>query len=268
MKAKFMLAICAISALSLGGCLDYQDELDALDYRVTELEKMKDKVNKLNADLKTLQLIVDAIDGADYITKVTESRNGYIVTFAEYGDVLVRHGEDGEDGADGSDGKDAQAPNISIIKGADGEYYWTLNGEIILVDGQAVRASGHDGKDGKDGKDGEDGVDGRDGVDGQDGQNGQDGADCVSITPQVRFNETTEKWEISVDGGESWIDTGMGYKGKDGKDGEDGKDGKDAVSFISKLVIVTDQEGNEYAEFTLTNGTVFRLPIGNKGNKS
>ena len=47
-------------------------------------------------------------------------------------------GQDGQDGQDGEDGKDGVSPTI-IYK--DGEFYWALNGELIMVDGKPVPAT-------------------------------------------------------------------------------------------------------------------------------
>ena len=248
MKTKLYIAALALSAMPMVGCTDYQDELDALEYRVSVLENMKDR---LNSELVALQVIADAAYGADYITNVTNTGEGYIITFADRGAILIRHGSDGADGADGTNGEDAQAPNIGIVMGTDGDYYWTLNGELIYVDGHPVRANGHDGVDGRNGVDG---IDGRDGVDGRDGR---------SITPEVRINETTGQWEITVNGGATWIPTGVGATGRDGRDGRDGVDGQngqDAKSFFDKVEIVTS-DGENYVQFTLKNGTVFRIPL-------
>ena len=249
MKTKHYIAALAITAMPMAGCTDYQDELDALEYRVSVLEKMKDR---LNSELEALTVIADAAYSADYITNVTNTGEGYIITFADRGAILIRHGSDGEDGVNGSNGQDAQAPSIGLVLGNDGNYYWTLNGEIIYVDGQPIRANGHDGVDGRDG---------RDGVDGRDGQDGRDGR---SVTPEVRINESTGQWEITVNGGTTWIATGVGATGRDGRDGRDGvdgQDGKDANSFFEKVEITTADNGDEFVVFTLKNGTSFRIPL-------
>ena len=189
-----MLAIVLVAG-TFTSCTDYQDEINALDYRVTELEKM---AKRINSDLESLQIIADALENADYITNVTPNSEGYIITFKKAGAVLIRNGKDG------LDGQDAQMPDISMKKGADGFYYWTLNGEFVVSpDGNLVRASG------------------KDGIDGQDGQDGKDGKDGVAIAPKVRINEQTLYWEVSYDGGATWITTNIYSKGKDGKDGKD-----------------------------------------------
>ena len=53
-----------------------------------------------------------------------------------------------------------KTPTISVKKDIDGIYYWTVNGEWLIVDGNKVKAEGSDGEDGMDGNDGSDGTDG------------------------------------------------------------------------------------------------------------
>ena len=73
-------------------------------------------------------------------------------------------------------------------------------------------------------------------------------------TSQVRINPTTSIWEISSDGGQTYISTGVSAVGRDGKDGRDGD------SFFESVVIVEDN-GGQYALFTVRNGVRFRVPI-------
>ena len=159
-----LTAIITIVAPAFTACTDYQDEINALDFRITVLENL---VRQLNSDLESMQVIVNAMEEGDYITNVTENSQGYIITFNKSGAVVIK---DGKDGQNGRDGKDAQIPDISVKQGEDGYWYWTLNGEYITnSNGESVRANGKDGLDGKDGKDGENGKDGQDGKDGIDG---------------------------------------------------------------------------------------------------
>jgi len=165
------------------GCTDYQEELDALDYRVTYLEEL---VNQINTELAGIKTITDAVSKGDFITNVTENEEGYIITFKEHGAVQIKHG------ATGKDGKDAEAPEITVEQDGDGNWYWKLNGKWLTDDiGNRIRSNGTDGKDGKDGK---------------------------AVAPQVRIN-SNGNWEISPDGGTTWNDTGTAASGVDGKDG-------------------------------------------------
>ena len=103
--------------------------------------------------------------------------------------------------ADGQDGKDGSAENfdMSVQKGEDGIWYWTVNNKWIFDEnGNRMRAGGIDGKDGKDGK---------------------DDINLSLPIPIVRINPTTRLWEISTDNGVTFISTGTPADGKDGKDG-------------------------------------------------
>lgn len=71
------------------------------------------------------------------IVSVTETADGYIITFSDGTTIEVKNGKDGKDGKDGQPGADGQPGT-----------------------------PGADGKDGVDGQPGKDGVDGKDGADG------------------------------------------------------------------------------------------------------
>ena len=283
----FLLALIT-AAGTFTSCTDYQDEIDALDYRVTVLEEL---VKRINHDIEALQIVVEAMADGDYITNVTEYDDSYIITFNKAGAIVVKDGEKG------NDGQDANVPNISVLPDEKGDYYWVLDGEWLLdEDGNKIYANGKDGKDGKDGLDGKDGVDGRDGKDGKDGVDGRDGKDGRDgldgkdgkdgIAPQVRINDETGLWEISIDGGESWVSTSTYATGKDGKngrdgrdgadgkdgrdgrdgadgrDGKDGKNGADGNNVFEEVRIVTHDDGLQYVEFKLKgSGIVFYVPL-------
>ena len=76
-------------------------------------------------------------------------------------------------------------------KDTDGIYYWTLDGEFIVVDGQKIKAQGTDGNNGADGSDG--------------------------VTPKLEIREGY--WWISYDNGTNWTQLGKAT-GEDGKDAD------------------------------------------------
>ncbi len=209
-------------------CTDYQDEIDALDYRITVLE---DLVNRFNSDIASLKVIASAMEKGDYITNVRETAEGYLINFANAGPIYIYHGKDGKDG------KDAAMPDITVEKDVDGNLYWKVNNVWLVVNGEKVRVNGKDGKDGKD-----------------------------AVSPQLRINEETGIWEISTDGGINWISTGTSAKGrdgkdgKDGKDGENGKDGKDGNQFFSYVSYESDGD-KEFMVITTKSGQTFRIPL-------
>lgn len=91
------------------------------------------------------------------------------------------------------------------------------------------------------------------------GPKGQDGTN--GVTPGVRINTSTNKWEIADDG-VTWVPTDVnatgpagqngtnGINGTDGKDGKDGTNGKDGVS-----PTVSSEQVTGGTEVTFTYGT-------------
>ena len=117
------------------GCSDYQEELDALDYRVTVLEGL---VGQVNSELVAIHTVTDVIADGDYITNVTENEEGYILTFNKHGAIQLKHG---------ADGQDAKSPDISVEKADDGNWYWKVNDKWLTdADGNRIRSNGVDGK--------------------------------------------------------------------------------------------------------------------------
>ena len=224
MKGMKKVLLAGMLAMVGIACSDYQEELDALEYRITVLEEL---VNVVNNELVTIKTVTDVIADGDYITDVTENDEGFIITFKSHGAIQVKHG------AAGRDGQDAQAPSITVEQDPDGNWYWKLDGKWLTDNlGNRLRSNGVDGKDGKDGVDGKDGKDGK------------------AVAPQVRINDTGI-WEISTDSGVSWTSTGTPATGNDGADGN---------TLVTSIVVVTDPSGT-YVRITLISGVTFDIPI-------
>lgn len=116
----------------------------------TRLAKLEDQVKELNSQVSLIQ---NLINGKYFIQSAAElpDGSGYkLVLVDKDGNSLEKTVLNGKDGADGEDGV---SPTVGVKKDTDGNYYWTLNGEWLLVGGEKVRANGVDGTDGKDGKD-------------------------------------------------------------------------------------------------------------------
>lgn len=150
-------------------------------------EALQRLCNETNTNLSALQTIVTALQNNDYITSVdplTENGKvvGYTIKFAKSNPIVIYNGKDGADGVDGN------TPVIGVKKDADGIYYWTLDGEFIIVDGQKIKAQGTDGSDGADG-----------------------------VTPKLEIREGY--WWISYDNGMNWTQLGKAT-GEDGKDAD------------------------------------------------
>lgn len=227
-----------MTLLLASGCSKYDDS--ALNGRVGDLEnrvdRLEEQCKQMNTDISSLQTLVEAIQGYDYVTGVTPVTQdgkeiGYTITFTKSAPITIYHGADGQDGAPGEDGQDGYTPQIGVKQDTDGVYYWTLDGEWMTDDsGNKIKAQGQDG---------------------QDGQNGTDGAD--GVTPQLKIEN--DYWYITYNGGSSWEQLGKAT-GEDGKDGADGQDGLDGDSFFQSV----DTANSEYVIFTLADGTEIKLP--------
>ena len=224
----------AATLMTMTGC-SYDDEaiwneVEQIKDRVETLEKA---VIKTNEDIVALQTIVAALQNNLYVVAVNTTTDGYIIEFSDGTTATINNGKDGANGQNGTN-----APIISVKQAEDGNYYWTMDGEWLLVDGERVRANGIDG------------------VDGENGANGTNGKDAIA--PQVRINDVTKEWEISMDGGNTWVSTGVIAEGKDGANGSNGSNGTNGANGDS-LFKKVDTSNPDYVVITLTDGTELRL---------
>ena len=219
MRKFLCLALGVVATLTaMVGC-SYDDEaiwkeIESVKDRVDMLEE---SVIKTNEDIVTLQTIVNALQKNVFVVSVTPTAEGYTIVFSDGTTAEIKNGKDGANGAN--------APVISVKQDADGDYYWTMDGEWLLVDGERVRANG---------------------IDGENGANGED-----AIAPQVRINDATKEWEISTDGGETWVSTGVVAEGKDGTNGSNGSNGAAGDSLFKSV----DTSHPDYVIITLADGT-------------
>ena len=65
-----LAAMLLVSGAITTSCTDYQDEIDALDFRITVLEEL---VKQVNNNLDAMRAIVDAMESGDYITHVRDT---------------------------------------------------------------------------------------------------------------------------------------------------------------------------------------------------
>lgn len=199
-------------ALLIAGCIGCSDDYDdsklwdsvnRLENRVAKLEEL---CNRTNTNLIALQEIVTVLQNKDYITDVSPLLEngeiiGYTIKFAKNNPIVIYNGKDGADGIDGN------TPVIGVKKDTDGIYYWTLDGEFIVVDGQKIKAQGTDGNNGADGSDG--------------------------VTPKLEIRE--DYWYISYDNGTNWTQLGKAT-GADGKDANSIKITQDENNVYFELV--------------------------------
>ena len=195
---KKLLAFAALFAVvALTSCKYDDDDLwnsvHGLENRVAKLEEL---CKQMNTNISSLQTIVTALQNNVYVTGTTPLMKdgkeiGYTITFSKGNPITIYHGKDGQDGEDGI------TPTISVKKDTDGVYYWTLNGEFIVVDGGKIQAEGKDGTNG--------------------------------TTPQFKIEN--DYWFVSYNNGANWTQLGKAT-GEDGKDGEDGVGGDSMFSGV------------------------------------
>jgi len=147
---KILFAICS-AMLAFCACQDIEEltgRVDDLENRVTYLEEL---CKDLNSNVALIQAFVTAHENDLYIKNVTEVSDGFTVTFTNGLTYTLKNGEkgnkgdkgpQGDQGIQGPKGEDAVAPIVSVKLDTDGGYYWTLNGEWIIVDGKKVSALG------------------------------------------------------------------------------------------------------------------------------
>ena len=132
-----LLATVALSFLAVSCSKDFQDDIDDLNSKYTQLDqRVKDletQVSKINSDLSTLSVLATAVENGFYITSVKTTANGYELTLSN-GHVIVL--------MNGPSNTLMPAPAISMTL-INGIYYWTLNGMLITGDdGRLLPANG------------------------------------------------------------------------------------------------------------------------------
>ena len=201
---KKLLAFAALFAVvALTSCKYDDDDLwnsvHGLENRVAKLEEL---CKQMNTNISSLQTIVTALQNNVYVTGTTPLMKdgkeiGYTITFSKGNPITIYHGKDGQDGEDGT------TPTISVKKDTDGVYYWTLNGEFIVVDGGKIQAEGKDGTNGTNG-----------------------------TTPQFKIEN--DYWFVSYDNGANWTQLGKAT-GEDGIGGDSmfsGVDYKTSTDYV------------------------------------
>ena len=128
---KKIITCMIFGLLSLISCTEYDEiaiwnKSEYIDSRLAALEEL---CSRMNTYITSLQLIVEALQGNDYVTGVTPvvengKTIGYTITFIKSGPVTIYHGKDGQQGT---------APVIGI-KQDGGIYYWTFDGEWLTDD--------------------------------------------------------------------------------------------------------------------------------------
>lgn len=159
-------AVMVVSMISCTGALE--SEIEDLKSRVSNLESV---CNNLNSNISSLQLILQSVQNKLSITGLEEYDNGYRISFSD-GKVFTLYKK-----------TNISAPVIAIAQDDISRgYFWTLNGNWLLINGERVPA--------------------------------------VTYQPQLRIDDGY--WFVSYDNGKSWTKLGKatGENGSDGTDGD------------------------------------------------
>ena len=267
-----------LGLLSLVSCTEYDEvamwnKNEDMGSRLAALEEL---CSQLNTNIVSLQQIVEALQGNDYVTGVVPvvengETVGYTISFSKSGPVTIYHWKKGENGQNGT------TPVIGVEQDTDGLYYWTLDGEWLTDDeGSKILAQGMAGKsayelavekgyrgtldewlaslNGSNGDDGksayelavENGYQGTEeewlaSLKGSAGDQGDDG-----VTPKLEVRDDGY-WYISYDNGQTWNKLGPAT-------GDPGEDGDSMFSDI-------DVSDPDYLVLTLAEtGASIKLP--------
>ena len=251
MKARKTLTLLLLAALTLAAC-KYDDselweqvnqnteELAAQAARIAALEAWQAETN---TNIEALQTLLST---TDYITAVTPVVKdgvevGFTISFLNTPSITIYHGTKGDKGDTGD------TPQIGAAQGDDGNWYWTLNGELLTdTDGNPIRANGTQGEQGDQGPAGDD-------------------APLPQLATGAKLNEqqiTTDSQNkdiepdaiyLSVDGGKTWTRV----SGEQGDTGSTGPTGPQGDSFFESV----DTKNADYVIFKLANnGGTFQVP--------
>ena len=124
MKAKNILAILLLAA-GITSC-EYDDselksDISDLQERISAMEN---SVKQMNADIASIQGVVNSLKNSNSVEKVVEQTDGYVLLFTDGTSITIKHGKDGQ-----------AAPVIGIAE-EEGVYYWTvtLEGETSWLE--------------------------------------------------------------------------------------------------------------------------------------
>ena len=250
MKARKTLTLLLLAALTLAAC-KYDDselweqvnqnteELAAQAARIAALEAWQAETN---TNIQALQTLLST---TDYITAVTPVVKdgvevGFTISFLNTPAITIYHGTKGDKGDKGD------TPQIGATQADDGNWYWTLNGELLTdTDGNPIRANGTQGEQGDQGPAGDD-------------------APLPQLATGKKLNEqgiTTDSQNnpiaadaiyLSVDGGQTWTRV----SGEKGEQGDTGATGPKGDSFFKGI----DTTNADYVTFKLADGSTFQVP--------
>lgn len=145
-KAYFFTILAALAFMT--GCYDDDKAWDAISGHEERIRSLENWQKTTTSNIEALRVLSG---DKEHITGVTPILHGdiavgYAITFKNHAPVSIYHGATGPQGEPGETGI---TPDISIARGEDGNWYWTLNG-APLTDGEdkPVPVNPQDGKPG------------------------------------------------------------------------------------------------------------------------
>ena len=168
MKAFLKTIVACSVGLVLAGCAkEYDDSALKNDVNAlkTQIEQIQNSIRSLNGQVTGLTETIEQWKKGGYVESIQElaDKSGYTITFTGGKTVTLYHGakgdkgdpgapgepgtpgtpgangQNGTNGTNGQDGQDGKTPSLKLD--TDGVFYWAIDGEFILVDGQKVPAT-------------------------------------------------------------------------------------------------------------------------------
>ena len=149
MKTK-NACILLLAALTMTAC-EYDDsalweQVNQNTERIAALEAWQAETNtniaaleawqaETNTNIQSLQTLLNTTDHITDVTPVTENdvEVGYTISFLNSDPITIYCGDNGTAGS---------TPKIGVTQEDDGNWYWTLNGELLTDNGKPIQANG------------------------------------------------------------------------------------------------------------------------------
>ena len=149
---------CSV-VLALAGCAKESDVTalqDDVKTLKSQIEQLQSDIRSLNGQAAGLTETIENWKKGGFVENIQElsDKSGYTISFVGGKTVTLYHGAKGEKGdpgtpgkdgdpgtpgKDGDPGKDGKTPSIKMD--TDGTFYWTVDDQFILVNGQKVPAT-------------------------------------------------------------------------------------------------------------------------------
>ncbi len=225
----FLLAALTMTACSYDDS-ELRNQINQNTERIAALEAWQAETN---TNIQSLQTLLNTTDYITAVTPIVENgvEVGYTISFLNSPAITIYHGKNGDKGDKGENGI---TPQIGVTQGGDGNWYWTLNSELMTDEqGNPIRANGETGATGASAP----------------APQLATGANLTNVTTDTQGNAIApEAIYLSVDDGRNWTRV-SGEKGEQGDRGQ-------GQSLFSSVDLETDPTS---VIFTLADGTTFSV---------